>query len=206
MTSALVFHAGQLARNLFAGVRLALFLPVRAQSYRASPGQLALLMLVNFVLWLAAAGVRSHFEGDFDPTALSVYLASVAMTLATAFLMAWAYRMPERLILFAVALSASDALFYISWMAFIAAGAAEYKPKLLDVAYILWPWLASLRAAVVCGGWHWRRVVLAWFAVSVMVAAALYVIPNAEVWQLPDDEEEDRIEAHFPSKLNGQDS
>jgi hypothetical protein len=205
MSSAVAFHAGQLARNLLAGARLALLLPLRARSYRASAGQLALLVLVNFVLWLAAAGVRSHFEGDFDPTALSVYLASVAMTLATAFLVAWAYRALERLLLFAVAFSASDALFYVSWMAFIAAGAAEYNPKLLDLAYMLWPWLASLRAAVVCGGWRWPRVVLAWLAVTVTAAAALYVIPDADVWQLPDDDE-DQLEAHFPSTTPGQDS
>ena len=128
------------------------------------------------------------------------------MTLATALLVAWAYRTPGRVMLFAVALSASDALFYLSWMAFIAAGAAEYNPKLLDEAYMVWPWLASLRAAVVCGGWRWRRVVLAWLAVTAMAAAALYVIPDADVWLLPDDDDEDRLEAHFPSTTLGQDS
>src|SRR5258706_9599359 len=99
MNSAAAFHAGQLARNLLAGVRLALFLPLRAEAFRASPGQFVLLALVNFAVWVAAAGARSGFAGEFQPSAAGVYLGNVALVLATAFLVAHAYRMPERLIL-----------------------------------------------------------------------------------------------------------
>ncbi len=195
MSSAVAFHAGQLARNLFAGARLALFLPVRAQAFRASAEQFVLLTLFNFAVWLAVAAARADFAGDFEPTALSVYLANVALVLATAFLVAHAYGMPERLLLVAVALSASDALFDLVALALVAGGAAERHATLLYVAFIAWAWLASLRAAVVACGWKRPGVILAGLAVTVMTALALFLIPDADVWVPPDDE--DQLEARF---------
>jgi len=193
--SAVAFHAGQLARNLLAGVRLALFLPLRPEAFRVSPAHFGLLVLFNFAVWVGAAAARSGFEGEFDPSAISVYLANVALVLATALLVALAYRRPERLLLFATALSASDALFDLTALAFVAAGVVDEHPTLFYVAYVAWAWIASLRAAVVCGGWRGPGAYLAMLAVSAMTALALYVIPETEVWPLPDDEDEEPVHA-----------
>jgi len=206
MSSAVAFHAGQLARNLLAGARLAFFLPVRGESFRASPEQFALLALFNLAVWIAVAGERSGFQGEFQPSAISVYLGNVALVLATAFLVAHAYRTPGRLLLIAVALSASDALFDLAALALVAAGAAERHASALYVAFVAWAWLASLRAAVVCCGWRRPAVYLAGLAVTLMTGVALLVIPDADVWLLPDDEEEEQMEAQFPLKLPGQES
>ena len=201
MSGAAVFHAGQLARNLLAGVRLALFLPVRAEAFRASPGQFVLLALLNFAAWVAAAGVRSGFAGEFQPSAAGVYLGNVALVLATAFLVAQAYRMPERLILLAVALSSSDVLFDLVALALVAAGAADQHARVLYAGFVVWAWLASLRAAVVACGWRAPGVYLAGFAVTAMTVVALLVVPDAEVWEPPDDDE-DQLEANIRSTAN----
>ena len=68
-------------------------------------------MIFNFVFWVAASAANEGFEGDFDSSAISVYLGSVSVTLATALLLSRVYRMPAQLLLFATALTASDPVF-----------------------------------------------------------------------------------------------
>ena len=55
------FHS--LLKNLTAGARLALFLPVRPFDYRVSPVHFAVLMAFDFAFWIAAAAVRAGFAG-----------------------------------------------------------------------------------------------------------------------------------------------
>ncbi len=43
------YHFHSLLKNLAAGARLALFLPVRAAAYRVSPADFALLLGFNFL-------------------------------------------------------------------------------------------------------------------------------------------------------------
>ena len=100
-----------LLRNLAAGARLALFLPLRADQFRATPVQFAVLSIFNFVLWVGSEWVRAGFEGDFDTSAASVYLATVALVLASALVVAAAYKAYNRLLLLAVAFCAADPLF-----------------------------------------------------------------------------------------------
>jgi hypothetical protein len=188
------FHAGQLARNLLAGIRLALFLPLRADAFRVSPGQFVLLVLFNFAVWVATAAARSGFEGEFQASAVAVYLANVTLVLATAYLVAAAYRAPAQLLLVAIALSASDALLDLVALALFWTDVSDSHPTLIYVIFVLWAWIASLRAAFVCCGWRRPGVWLAALAVTGMTVLALYVIPEAEVWQLP-DEEEGEVEA-----------
>jgi len=116
------------------------------------------------------------------------------LVLATALLVAQAYRTPERLLLTAVALSASDALFDVTALALVLGGVGDQHPTLFYVLYVTWAWIASLRAAIVCGGWTRPGVYLAGVIVTLMTATALYVIPETEVWQLP-EEEEGEVEA-----------
>src|SRR5207244_11522764 len=81
--SAAAFHAAGLLRNLAAGARLALFLPLRASDFRVCAPQFALLTVFNFAFWVGAAAVRAGFAGDFDPSAITVSLSTVTLTLAT---------------------------------------------------------------------------------------------------------------------------
>ena len=198
--SAAAFHAGELLRNLAAGARLALFLPLRASAFRVSAPQFALLVVFNFAFWVGAAAARAGFEGDFDSSAITVYFATVTLVLATALLVALAYRAPERLLLFATALTASDPVFELAGLALPAIGAATGHAGAVYVAFLLWAWLISLRAAVVCGGWRRPPVYLGALAVTAMTAIAFSLLPKAEVW-LPPPEDEEPAEALLDERV-----
>src|SRR5436853_4539577 len=104
-------YLAALYRNLVAGTRLALFLPVRALDFRVSPLHYSLLIAFNFVVWLLAAALRTGAEGEFDTAAPAIYLASIPLVLLTAAVVVAIYGAAERLLLIATALTASDALF-----------------------------------------------------------------------------------------------
>jgi Peptidase C13 family len=182
---ALGFQLLELARNVAAGVRLALFLPVRAHDFRVSGLHFAVLVAFSFIAWIAAAGLRAGFEGDLDPWALPFYLSTVALVLATALVLALIYGVPERLLLFAVALTASDPLFELAGALLPGLASAIGYAGSLYAGYIAWAWLISLRAAVVCGGWRRPQVFLGAIAVSAMTAFALFVLPKTDVWLPP---------------------
>ncbi len=187
---AFAFELWQLGRNLAAGARLALFLRVDASAFRASPLQFALLAAFNMAAWIAAAALNAGFEGELDPSAFPVYLAAVAFVLATAMLASLAYRQPGRLVLFAVAMSASDLVFELAGLALPGLAAATGRPAALLYAYIGWSLAVGIRAAVVCGG---RRRPHAYRAAATVVAmslAAFYFLPRADPWQAPEAAEE----------------
>jgi hypothetical protein len=179
-----------LARNLAAGARLALFLPVRAEHFRASPQQFALLAAFNFVVWVAAAGLRAGFEGDFDPVAIAVYLSTVALVLATALLVALLYRAPERLLLAAVALSASDLVFELAGFALPAVADLTGHGGAVYLGFLGWGWLVSMRAVLVSFGWRRPQLYGAALVVAAMTAAAFYLIPKTDVWLAPEEDED----------------
>jgi hypothetical protein len=179
-----------LLRNIVAGTRLALFLPVRPEHFRASPQQFALLAAFNFLLWLATAALRAGFQGEFDAVAIAVYLSTVALVLATALLVALIYRDPQRLVLAAVALAASDTVFELAGLALPVIADLAGDARAVYLAFLGWGWLVSMRAVVVCFGWRRPPVFLAALAVTAVTAIAFYLIPKTDVWVTPQEEEE----------------
>ena len=190
-----------LLRNLAAGARLALFLPLRADQYRASPVQFAVLSIFNFVLWVASAWVRAGFEGDVDTSAVSVYLATVTLVLASALVVAAAYKAYNRLLLLAVAFSAVDPIFELAGIALPSLAAALGSVQVVYFGFIAWSWLATLRAVVLCCGWEKPRVYRALAAATVMTIAAFYLIPRTDVWLPPEDEEDSGVAALSDERL-----
>jgi hypothetical protein len=180
-----------LIRNLAAGVRLALFLPLRPDHFRAGPAQFAVLVGFNFVLWIAAAAFRTGLEGEFDPAALAIYLSSITLVLATALLVTLCYRAPERLLLGAVALVASDPVFELAGLALPSIAELAGRPRAVYIAFLAWGWLVSMRVVVVCFGWRRPAVFLAALVVSAMTAVAFYGIPKTDVWLAPEEDEEE---------------
>ena len=116
-SAAMKFYLVALYRNLVAGARLALFMRVRAFDYRVSPLDYTSLLAFNFAMWVSAAAIRAGLEGEFDPAALPIYLASIPLALATAMLVVAAFGARERLLLVATALTASDPVFEIAGLA-----------------------------------------------------------------------------------------
>ena len=186
--AAIAFEAAQLGRNLAAGARLALFLPVRAHDFRASATQYAILVAFNLALWVVAAAANAGFAGSLDASAIPVYLSTVVLVLVTALLASAAYGQTERLVLFAVALSASDAVFELAGLALPAIAAASGQTAVMLGLYLLWAWAISVRAVVVCGGRRRPQVTRAIVLVTVMSAVAYFWLPRATPWAAPEPE------------------
>lgn len=175
-----------LGKNLLAGARLALFLPVRAEDYRASPWNYALLIAFNFLLWVGAAWLNAEAGSEFNPLAVAVYLASIPVVLATALLVAAALGAPAHALLVATALSASDFVFELA-AAPLAGFAGELGP-VVGFAVLAWLWLTALRAVRACGGAGWPFAKGA-LAVTAMIAVGLLAFPRTDVWIAPPEEE-----------------
>ena len=178
---------GALLKNLLAGARLALFLPVRAFDYRASPADFAALLAFNFALWVLAAALRAGFAGDFDPFAVAIYLGAVPLVLAAAALVAAAYRAPGSLLLVATALTASDPVFELAGL--VLPGLAAALGPAAVIALLAWIWLAALRAVAVCAGTRRPPFLKGALVVTAMIAVGYFAFPRTDVWLAPQAEE-----------------
>ena len=187
------FYARRLARNVLAGLKLAFFLPLREHEFRVSPVDYAVLAGASFVAWILAAAVDAGFTGEFDEGAITVFLATVALVLCTALLLAQAYHRPGRLLLFAVALTAADPLFELAGAAVPALGDATGAPQLTALALLAWNWLAAVRVVLVCGGRQRPQLYQGVFAVSAMMAVAFYLLPRTDVWVDPEEDEREEV-------------
>ena len=183
-------HRAALYRNLVAGTRLALFLPVRPYDYRAAPLDYALLIAFNFGVWIAAAAIRTGMAGDFDDVAVPIYLGGIPLVLATAALVAWIYGDAGRLLLIAVALTASDAVFELIALILPPVAALAGFPRIGLVLILAWLWVASVRAVVVCGGTARTPLLKGVLVVSAMFAVGYFAFPRTDVWIEPQEEAE----------------
>jgi hypothetical protein len=174
------FYLSSLARNVIAGTRLALFLPTRAHDFRASPLDFALVVLFSFGLWIAAAAARTGFEGEFDPLSIPSYMSGVALVLAAALVVAHAFGAPERLLLIAVALSASQPVFHVVAFALLIAGLGSTLAKW---TFLAWIWIVGLRAVAVCAGTRRPQFLQAAIAVTALLVIDVKVMPEVEPWK-----------------------
>src|SRR5262245_66300293 len=177
------------ARNLLAGVRLALFMRLRAFDFRASAADFAALTVFNFLFWIVIAGIRVGFVGEIDPFALFIYLATVPLVLATAMLVAMAYGAPQLLLPVAVALSAPDPVFQLASLALPYLIVAMGRGITL-LLFFGWVWIVAIRAVVVCAGTRRPQLYQGAAAVSVLMAITLFAFPETDVWRAPEGDEE----------------
>jgi hypothetical protein len=174
-----------LARNLLAGIRLALWLPVRRLDFRASPGDFAALFAFNFALWLAAAALREGRVSEPDPLALTTYFASVPLLLGGALAIARLYRAPQLLLPLAVALASSDAAFELAGLALLRLAPGTWL-GFVYLAFFAWIWAVAMRAVVVVAGTRRPQVYMGAGVASAVIAIALFVFPKTEVWPPPE--------------------
>jgi len=177
------------ARNLLAGVRLALFTRLRAFDFRASAADFAALTVFNFLFWIVIAGIRVGFAGEIDPFALFIYLATVPLVLATAMLVAMAYGAPQLLLPVAVALSAPDPVFQLVSLALPYLIVALGRGITL-VLLFGWIWIVAIRAVVVCAGTKRPQLYQGAAAVSLLMAITLFAFPETDVWRAPEGDED----------------
>lgn len=180
--------AASLARNLRAGARLAFFLPLRPFDFRVSPVDYAVLVAFNCLLWIVIGGVRVGFDGEFDSSALLVYLATVPLVLAVALIVALVYGGSERLLVVAVALSAPEPVFQLASLALPSLAAAA-GTEIAAALFFGWIWVIAVRAVAVAAGRQRPQLYQGALAVSVLMAVTLFVFPETDVWHArePDD-------------------
>jgi len=174
-----------LARNLMAGARLALFLPLRRLDFRSSAADFAALFAFNFALWLAAAALREGRAGDLQPLALTTYLSTVPLLLGGALLVARIYREPQLALPLAVALASSDLVFELAGLALLRLPPAGWA-ALAYFVFFTWIWAIAVRAVTLVAGWRRPQVFLGAAVASAMIAIALFVFPKTEVWSPPE--------------------
>jgi hypothetical protein len=177
------FYLASLVKNLIAGARLALFLRVRAYDYRASPVDFALLVLFSFGLWVAAAAARTGLDGEFDPLAIPAYMSGIVLVLAAALLVGLAYRAPGRLLLVAVALTASQPVFHVVALSLLLTGMSPALAKPVLLGFLAWIWIVSMRAVAVCVGTRRPQFLQAILVVTAMLAIDFAVLPEVEPWR-----------------------
>lgn len=193
--------AAGLRRNLAAGVRLALFLPVRALDFRVSPGSFAMLAGFNVLVALAGAFLRNGTPGHLDVEALPAVLGQFALVLAVALLVARIHRRAELTLALATALIASDWLFEAVGTAIqVAAELGAFGRLALglgaaSVAYLAWAFVVMIRALVVSAGWRMPRSLASAGVLAAMFLAFVLAFPRTELWVADEPEEEDELDA-----------
>ncbi len=173
---------GGLVRNISAGTRLALFVPVRWPQFKATPGQYALLVTFNLLVWMLSSSLQSA-GGTLNPTAIPLYLAQVPLLLLAALGIATLRGNGSLALLLAVALSASDLAFELASVAILGTPAGPVAQLWAWLGLLAWGWAVALRAVVVCTGATWRQLPLPALIVAALMAVSLFVIPRADLWE-----------------------
>ena len=174
------FFAG-LVRNVSAGTRLALFLPVRWNHFRASPGQFALLAGFNLLVWVASNTLQAD-GGLFNPSALALYLAQIPLLLLACLAIAALRGNNALAILLAVALSSSDLAFELAGMAMLGTQTSPRAQLAGWAAFLAWGWIVAMRAVVICTGISWRQIGPPAAVVTILMAVSVSILPRAELW------------------------
>jgi hypothetical protein len=178
------FLAG-LVRNISAGTRLALFLPVRWNHFSATAGQYALLAGFNLLVWGVSNTVQTG-GGVFNSTAVGLYLAQIPLLLLACVLIAATRGNTSPgdtglIVRLAVALSSSDLAFELSAVALLGA-APGAGGEWVFWAFVTWGWMVSVRAVQICAGISWRQSAVPAVIIAVLMAFSLVMLPRAELW------------------------
>ena len=180
-----------LAKNLLAGLRLALFLPVRALDFRVSAGQLSALVGTGLALWLVLGVVRQGFPGSIDFGALTAALAAIPVLLCACIVGAWVFREPRLATAFAVVLVASVPAFLIAGTALDLLSDLEpfdLYTTAADWALVAWAFAAVVRGQIMLTGWRGRRSAVALVLFVAVLAGLMELVPGGDLWVAAGDE------------------
>jgi hypothetical protein len=175
---------GGLMRNISAGTRLALCLPVRWMHFSATPAQLALLVAFNLSVWMISHSLLAQ-GGTLNPTAIALYLAQIPLLLLACLAIASIVRNPSLVVLLAVALSASDLAFELVSLAMVGAQTGPVAQFIGWIGLLTWGWIVAVRAVAVCTGATWRQLLSSGGVIAGLMAFSFFLIPRTELWTAP---------------------
>ena len=176
-----------LVRNVAAGFRLALFMPVTRSDFRVSPEHYAMLAGFNVLVWSAGSFARIGLDGEFVPSALPAMLAYIPVVLLVCLIVSKLLRDDGLLLVLAVMLSSTDLLFEICGTLIYVGFEEEWLaiPPMAQLgtygAYILWAIASVLRTQHLLAPWRAPGAKTAAVLLAVMVLAMAY-IPRDEPW------------------------
>jgi len=183
--------------NLAAGVRAALFRPVRLADLRSTPGQIVALVLIGLGLQLLFAVLREGTQGELNFPGLPRAVVYVPLLLLCGSVIAWRERVPALL-------TAVPVLFCSVGLPY------DVAFELLDLV-VARDWF-GLDGYEGVGGWLWYALYAAWLAAMLagilrlaqarpvraifhaavfgaVVALPLWYLPSAPLWEArPADE------------------
>jgi hypothetical protein len=185
-----------LSRNLLAGARLALFLPVRPLDFRISAAQCVALVTACLALWFALGVLQEGIPGELDFDALTAALAGIPILLGVCLVAARVFREARLAPAFAVVLLASAPTFLIvDYAVALAATLAGLSyPAPLDWAFLAWAFGITARAQTVLTGWRGRRSALALLLFVALLAVLMEIGPRGELWVAAGGDEADEGE------------
>jgi hypothetical protein len=171
-------------RNLAAGARLALFMPVSPLNYRVSPADFAVLLAFIATLSLACGLLREGTPGAVNFGGIPVFLSQVPLVLGACVIIAAILRRRELVLGLGLALFASDPVFEVAGTALTFG--MELVPAeaalALGYAFIAWGAATLVRALVVFTGWQAGRSVAASGVLLSLFAGFLLFMPRSELW------------------------
>ena len=178
-----------LLANLRAGARLACFLTVERSAFRIGPAQLVLLAVVSALLDNGADWIRAQPGAALDWAALGAELASLAVLVVVAALVAWFRRDPELLVALPIVVLASFPLVQLANLGPWFVAEREIGPPWLTdtVYYLVLAWFLALlvRSAYVCmapGRARFVHAVIAGLLLATPLAVPEGVLPESSWW------------------------
>lgn len=174
-----------LVKNLLAGFRLALFLPVRALDFRVSVGQFIALVAFCLALWLVLGVARQGFPGAIDFGALTAALAAIPLLLGACMLGAWLLREARLATVLAVVFVAGVPTFLVAGTAFDLLSdleAFESYARAADWVFVAWACAAVVRGQSILTGWRGRRSAFAVVLFLALLVVLMELAPGRDLW------------------------
>ncbi len=183
-----------LVRNIHAGLRLALFMPVSVMQFRVSAAHLFTLFALNLLLWFGADFLFAGAAGELNAPALTTFLAQIALVFITSTLVAGVLGRAELALQLPLMWTAADWFFELLFLVHALLFAAIDRDIPDELAWVLtvllaiWPLLVLLRAVIVAVPRTRWRIAPALFLTLGLFWLLTSVIPRAELWRVgPDD-------------------
>jgi hypothetical protein len=183
-------HITNLVRNLAAGLRLAVFLPVSRLAFRIDLAQLLLLLVVSAVIDIGADWARFSADGYFSWFGLGNEFFGAGVLLVTAALLALAFGQSVLVLAVPVIVLAAFPLLQIVRVVPELAGNHLPRSETFGLAFdglmIAWVVAMTIRAVGVAlagsGGGLWWRALVGGVALSAPIWFSSAIAPNDSWW------------------------